>query len=264
MPRRTLVARLLAGLFAFAAQNGAAAPRKQGLPGQQPRMIEPDDPRYDLFAKARHAYWSQFGAVDKDVITYLVSPQFQGAPGWPTTRQAFCIVRTSEGVIIASDGLSDLFVDTDMQDAGFGCEVFIETDMPRDAKFGEIKSSWQFSLIENFARNVADLGGIENQIQVHGLISMELPAPPNSPNDWQTKEGMIGVLVNMVTAERNPSCKLDDQHSIRMIPITILRPNELAKIAAGKPGLRESLAAKLIASGSGLRSVSNRKSVIAN
>ncbi|MCC6925174.1 hypothetical protein [Novosphingobium sp.] len=264
MGRRSVLASLLAAMFAGRSRADTGTVGDQAQVPKGPEIVTIDDPRYKAFAKARRTYWSKLGPVDDDVLTYLVSPEFEGAPAWPTTRQSFCVVRPESGLILASDGLSDLFVDTDMSDAGFGCEVYIETDLPTGSDFQSIRSSWQFSLIENFARNVANMGGIEHQLESYRILSMELPAPSGCPEDWLNDNEMIGVLINLSVPDRNGYCQLDDTHRIRMVPITILRPDELALVVSGGADAREKLASLLVAKGVGLRSPSSRKSVASN
>jgi hypothetical protein len=119
-------------------------------------MISQDDPRIEGGYQSLQAYWGEIGPSDPDVISYLLNPQFQGKPAWPNMRQAYRIVRPPRALIIASDGLSDPFVGTDIEDHnGFDMEVFIETPDIAGADFAAIRGSWVFSLIENFAMNVA-------------------------------------------------------------------------------------------------------------
>lgn len=210
-------------------------------------MVSLDDPRYETYASSRRSYWEKIGAVDNDVIAYLISPEFQGAPAWPTTRQAFIIVRTVDSLIIASDGMTDLFVDTNMPDAGFGSEVYIEVAGMGAATFDEIKKSWAFSLIENFARNVADRGGIADDVERLGVISMEMPAPADIDESWISTNGSVGVLIGISTEGRDPKLRLDDLNEILLIPITVISPNELDFVMEGRAAARNELASKLSA-----------------
>lgn len=254
---------LLAGMFrpAKALADAEAAPQADA--GSAPPMIAIDDPRYETFFTARLQMWSTIGTVDDDVIAYLISPQFDGAPAWPTTRQAYRTVRTAGSLIIASDGLSDLFVDTDSQEPGFGCEVYIECPDLAGADFATIRSSWQFSLIENFAQNVADLGGIDGQLARYGVLSMELPVPDNMPEPWITDRGSVGALIDIQVPERPKACQLDANTTIRVIALTILLPDEVDHVINGGNAARAEIAQKLILSGTGLMSPSNRRSVLA-
>ncbi|MDP5104398.1 MAG: hypothetical protein NWP98_10775 [Erythrobacter sp.] len=228
-----------------------------------PPVIGIDDPRYDSFFAARAAVWSTCGKVDDDVIAYLISPEFNGAPAWPTTRQAFRVVRPEGSLIIASDGLSDLFVDTNLTQAGFECEVYIESPDLAGSGFADIRSSWQFDLIESLARNVADFGGIQGPISKYGIFSMELPAPATMPAHWLTQRGTVGALVNMTVPDRPARCQLDEGVEIRIVALTILLPDETEYVVAGGAETRAEIAQRLISSGTGLTSPVDRPSVLA-
>jgi hypothetical protein len=231
--------------------------------GPAPGMIAIDDPRYDRFFAARTKVWESLGSVDDDVITYIISPEFDGAPAWPTTRQAFRVVRPEGSLIIASDGLSDLFVDSTMPGPGFECEVYLESPDLADADFETVRASWQFSLIESFARNVANWGGIDDQLERLGVISLELPAPPTMPERWVTPSGNVGALVNIEVPGRPAVCQLEEGLTIRVVALTILLPDETAHVIAGRAAARAELAGLLVSSGTGLMSPSNRRSVLA-
>lgn len=225
-------------------------------------MIDLDDPRYAAWAAARHRHWASLGAVDPDVIAYMISPQFQGAPAWPTTRQSFVVVRRPDSVILASDGLSDLFVDTDLDEPGFGCEVFIETDELVGADFAAIRDSWAFAMIEDFARNVASWGGLDQPLDKMGVLSTELAGPGSLPTDCATPEGRVGVLVNLPNPDRTDRLALDARASIRLVPITLLGPDELAYVVAGGAAARTELGERLRSAGHGILSTTRRRSVL--
>lgn len=252
MPTRRTV---IAGTFAAAVTGLARPVVAQG--------IAADDPRYAAFAAARRAVWATVGPVDDDVISYLVSPEFQGAPSWPTTRQSYLVARPKGSALIASDGLSDLFAGTDSAEPGFGCEVFIECPDLAGATFEAVKRSWQFQLIENFARNVADMGGINGVLERYGVISMELPAPESTPERWVTARGSVGALVGIEVPDRPARCTLAPGVAIRLVALTLLLPDETEYVIKGGKAARGELAAILFVTGTGLASPANRRSVLA-
>lgn len=75
----------------------------------------------------RDTYWVSVGMVEQDVLGHLISPDLMGRPAWPTTRQAYRIIRRPGSIIIATDGMSDPFDDSTRQENDFGMELFIET-----------------------------------------------------------------------------------------------------------------------------------------
>ncbi len=254
--RRTVLAAGISG-WLTAAASPIFAQTKNDM------TITIDDPRYAQYLEARRRVWSSIGKVDDDVMAYMVSPQFSGAPAWPTTRQSYLVVRPENSVILASDGLSDLFVNTTMQDAGFECEVYIESSELVGAEFQDIRSSWQFDLIEMLAQNVANFGGINGALDQYGVISMELLAPANMPNRWVTNTGTVGALLNLQTPQRPSTCELETGVEIRLVALTIILPDENEYIVSGGAAARRELADKILATGSGVVSSSDRKSVLA-
>lgn len=253
--RRRIIAGGLAGLLTGFFATIARPARAQG--------IAIDDPRFEAFAAARSQAWSAIGTVDDDVIAYLVSPEFSGGPAWPTTHQAYRVVRPAGSLIMASDGLSDLFVGTDSDASGFGCEVYIECPDLAGAAFEDLKRSWQFQLIENFAQNVADFGGVEGPLARYGVISMELPAPDTAPKRWVGPRGTVGALIGMTVPGRPARCRLAENATIRLVALTLLLPDETEHVIKGGNAARGELAAILIATGTGLASPANRRSVLA-
>lgn len=226
------------------------------------KMIDHDDPRIAEGHRRLDAYWQGVGRSDPDVISYLINPQFQGRPSWPNTRQAYRVVRTPGTLIIASDGLSDPFVDTNMDDAnGFATEVFIETPDLVGANFSALRESWAFRLIENFAMNVADWGGIEPDLRQRGLLSTEFSAHDILPPDWLNEDGRAGFLVNTPVRGREMETRLPFG-PVMIVPLTLLRPVEVRNIVDGGASARTDLAARLAATGNGHTSTLSRASVV--
>lgn len=125
-----------------------------------PNRRDPNDPAYQKTYDALQAYWEKVGTVEPNVISYIVNPMFLGSPPRPGGRQAFKVIRTTESLIIASDGLSDPFEeDKCEQRNGFEMEFFIEMKGQQNIDFNDIQSSVAFALIEQTARQVAEWGG---------------------------------------------------------------------------------------------------------
>lgn len=191
--------------------------------------------------QAIDAYWSQLGTVDRDVITYLINPMFQGAPAWPNTRQAYRVVRTPNTVIIASDGLADASADS--PGPGFGCEVYIESPALVGAEFEQLRSSWMFAAIENFAQNVAAMKGISGHLRQYGVASMELPLDGTDiPEALLTERGTAGALIGMPAARR-PAQVTTPAGPVDMVPLTIVDTRELSVILGQGQAGRDSIVA---------------------
>jgi hypothetical protein len=208
------------------------------------------------------SFWDAVGPSDSDVISYLINPQFQGKPAWPNTRQAYRVVRPPEALIITSDGLSDPFVDTDMDNVnGFGMEVFVETPDLVGASFDAIRTSWAFRVIENFAMNVADWGGISANLRADPILSVEFPSEGILPADWLTTNATAGFLINVPIARRASEVAMP-LGNVLIVPLTLLRPSELKVVVEKGRAGRCAVADALRENGYGHVSSLDRPSVV--
>jgi hypothetical protein len=208
--------------------------------------ISGDDPRIEAGYRRLKAYWDAIGPSDTDVIAYLINPQFHGAPAWPNTRQAYRVVRPAGSLVIASDGMSDPFVGTDMTgQQGFGCEVYIEAPELAAADFQAIQASWAFALIETVAQNVAYVGGLSTDIERHGTLSMELPLADRFPGEWLTASGTVGCLINLPVAGRPGRIADMPFGPVDICCVRLLTPAQLGEITAGGRAARNALAERL-------------------
>jgi hypothetical protein len=234
-------------LFGKRPQTGGGAESPTPPGGEPPDgVIGDNDPRIEAGYRRLKAYWDAIGPSDPDVITYIINPQFQGAPAWPNMRQAYRVVRPPRSLIIASDGLSDPFVGTNITDhQGFGCEVYIEAPEFAGAGFEALRASWAFALIEMLAQNVAHAGGLSQQLQRHGVLSMELPLAERFPPDWLTPGGTVGCLINVPVAGR--PARIDDMPfgPVDICCVTLLTPAQTGEVASGGRQAREALVAQL-------------------
>ncbi|MGL5012187.1 MAG: hypothetical protein ACRC6I_20155, partial [Paracoccaceae bacterium] len=228
---------------------------KPGAPAAEPTALRPDtsgknviadsDPRIAEGHARMDAYWATIGKCDPDLIAYLINPQFRGAPAWPNMRQAFRVVRREQSLIIASDGLSDPFVGTDMTDAsGFGMEVFIELPGLQDMTFDAIRDSAAFALIESVARNMADIGGLGDRLERYGVLSMEVPSATGFGDGWTNEDGFTGILIGAAVAGRKMQVELPFG-LVQIVPVTILCESELAYLVAGGAEARVEVARRL-------------------
>jgi hypothetical protein len=208
------------------------------------KIVNDNDPRIAQGHARLDRYWSAIGPSDPDLIAYLVNPQFQGKPAWPNTRQAYRVVRPPGSLIIASDGLSDPFAGTDMSDVqGFGCEVYIEAPQFAGADFDTLRESWAFRVIENFAMNVADWGGISQQIAKLKVLSSEFDMRGVLPDAALTADGSAGFLVNLAPPGRQTRIEDMPFGPIDVIALTLLAPRELEHLRAGGATARTALVA---------------------
>lgn len=237
--------------------GAAAAPPASGSAFQE------IDAKYEAALKAtcegRDRFWSSVGEVEPDFISYLISPGLMGGPHWPTTRQAFRVIRRTTSVIVASDGLADPFDGTDPYGNGFETELFIETaSLPAETMtepgVEAFKTSWPFVLVENVARVVADAGGIRHDLDELGVISAELPGmalhpviAEQIPQRFIAENETLGVLIG-VPATTVPALMLDMPNAtVRVPPIVLMTAAELGHVRAGGANARRQLLAHLAA-----------------
>ncbi|WP_462380915.1 suppressor of fused domain protein [Pseudomonas sp. Marseille-QA0892] len=268
--------RKLLGLLPKASTNAAT-------PGSLPTQASGSDNVCDAANQAaREAtaacldrHWQSVGTLERDVLAYLISPSFSGGPQWPSTRQAYRVVRRGDAIALATEGLSDPFDDEEGEGNGFEMELFLETaNIPVHArgKPGEVdplKSSWAFELIEHVAGTVANAGGIVQQIEQYGVLSLELPGVSQSrhigeqiPATFVSEDDAVGVLLGGPAPDF--ATRLDDMplSPVTLIPVVLITAAELDYVRAGGRGAREDLVQRLQVADVGHRSDLLRASVV--
>nr|WP_314567368.1 suppressor of fused domain protein [uncultured Pseudomonas sp.] len=240
----------------------------------------PDAEAVNLAARLASAdcldqHWQSVGTVEKDVLAYLISPSLTGGPYWPSTRQAYRVVRRDHSIVLATDGLSDPFDDAEGLGNGFEMELFLETaDIPENARgtLGDVdplRHSWAFELLEHVAKTVANAGGITQQLESHGVLSLELPGFSQShlmsdqlPHLFATADDAAGVLLGG-PAPDFPT-RLDDMplSPVQLVPVVLITAAELEYVRTGGRAAREDLVARLQAAGVGHISSVYRGSVV--
>lgn len=241
---------------------------------------QPDAEAANLAARLASAecldrHWQSVGTVEKDVLAYLISPSLTGGPYWPSTRQAYRVVRRDHSIVLATDGLSDPFDDAEGLGNGFEMELFLETaDIPENARgtLGDVdplRHSWAFELLEHVAKTVANAGGITQQLESHGVLSLELPGFSQShlmsdqlPQMFATADDAAGVLLGG-PAPDFPT-RLDDMplSPVHLVPVVLITAAELEYVRNGGRAAREDLVARLQAAGVGHVSSVYRESVV--
>lgn len=222
-------------------------------------------------------HWQAVGSCEADVLGFAISPSFMGGPHWPSTRQAYRIVRRNERIILATEGLSDPFegVQGDDLGNGFEMELFIETpDIPTHAQgaVGDVApfvDSWTFELLRCVAGTVADAGGYRSRLERYGVLSLELPGVSQSraiseqlPAHFVSADDCAGVLIGGPAADF--PTRLDDMplSPVTLVPVVLITASELDYVRNGGAQAREDLAARLNAAGLGHVSHLQRASVI--
>ncbi|AKS09805.1 suppressor of fused domain protein [Pseudomonas trivialis] len=254
--------------------------KKPDAPDSPTQADLPDADAANLAARLASAecldrHWQSVGTVEKDVLAYLISPSLTGGPYWPSTRQAYRVVRRDHSIVLATDGLSDPFDDAEGLGNGFEMELFLETaDIPENARgtLGDVdplRHSWAFELLEHVAKTVANAGGITQQLESHGVLSLELPGFSQShlmsdqlPQMFATADDAAGVLLGG-PAPDFPT-RLDDMplSPVHLVPVVLITAAELEYVRTGGRSAREDLVARLQAAGVGHVSSVYRESVV--
>lgn len=220
-------------------------------------------------------HWASVGIVEKDVIAHIISPSFTGGPYWPSTRQAYRIVRRNDSIILATEGLSDPFDDPEEMGNGFEMELFLETsDIPEHAygapgDVDPFTRSWVFEVIQTVAATVANAGGVTHQLDQYGVLSLELPGVSLShhigdqvPKHFVTEDDAVGVLLGAPEPDFNTRLEDMPLSPVRLVPVVLITASELAYVRSGGGGARLDLVGRLNAAGIGHKSSLNRESVV--
>lgn len=219
---------------------------------------------YDATIDARDAYWDAIGTTDTELQGYKLCPELRGAPAWPTQIQTFRIVRTQTSLIIASEGLSDPFAPfqgpTDVN--GFGMEVFIELHHWNKTDADQLRAGWAFNAIEQFARICAHANGLADALEEHGVLSLDLPLNC-APIGWVVP-GVAepsGGLVNLPVPPGRSEIRDTPLSPVRVVPLTLIFPEELEDCIIGGAAERRSLANDLLTTGYGHKTDPKRSSL---
>lgn len=140
--------------------------------------------------------WSQWGAVDSDVLTHLINPSLTGGPRWPAMRQSFRTARKDGMVLVASNGLSDPW-DDGRDENGFGLEFFAITSDPLDT----VPGSWLWDIVWQMSQFAAKRGDLAELLDDMGLLSTELydvGIPERHRSRFVNADGRVGVMLGMI------------------------------------------------------------------
>jgi hypothetical protein len=223
----------------------------------------------------RDAFWAEIGIVEPDLLGHLISPGFLGRPAWPTTRQAYRVIRRDEGsTIIATDGLSDPFPEGGDVN-GFECELFIETsDLTPDVAgsvgvIDPLKHSWALELLSHVAGMIVEAGGAKAQFDLYGTLSMELPGVSQSsaikqvvPARFVSEDDALGILIGGPTPDFADRISDMPLSPVRLLPIVVLTAAELTVIRTGGREARDAMVARLSATPTAHRASLSRASVV--
>lgn len=214
--------------------------------------------------RARAAYWDSIGVSDADFMGYPVSPQVLGMPAWPSQTQRFRVVRTSNSLIIASEGLSDPFgvFDTRGRGNGFGVEVFLEICGAQELAAEDLRKTWAFKAVEHVARVFAFAQDIGPMVHENDVLSVDLPSTC-VPAGWIVPgvAEPAGALLNMGLPDGRAHFEDMPLGPVRAVALTPIYPEELESCLIEGASERRALANDLLMMGVGHRMKTSRTSL---
>lgn len=217
---------------------------------------------FDATIDARDVYWDQIGDTDPELLSTPATDTDPNAVAWPGGKKIFRLVRTGNSLIIATDGLSDPFADgtgpTDRN--GFGMEVFIEVPGWQDVEASRIVNCWAFLALRKFADVVAKSRGLTTTLSHHGVMSLELPALAAPPR-WRDASvgGNPGALIDVPLPPGLNRIADMPLSEVRVVPLTLIYPEELQACVKGGRTERRTLADDLLVTGQGHRTNPRRQ-----
>lgn len=204
----------------------------------------PRDKRRIAKYKARQSYWESIGRVEDDVLAPIINPAFQGYPKWPDLRQAYKVIRTTNSIIITTDGLSDDFEDEETGN-GLGIELYVESNdvelinMPME----QLNKTWLFQLLFQAACNAVQSGAYYNAVNTYGVVSSEF-WDIDIDDCYMTESESVGVLIGIEHENRSSSMTFEND-KILMASVTAIKPEELNEIVANGRAYRDQFAKML-------------------
>ncbi len=167
--------------------------------------------------EARDRAFAELGDVDPNVMRASIE---SGPPYWPTGR-AYQHVVGPDRFMICTYGLSNPSPEPGAPPLGVELMIEVAPD--------QATAPWVFHTITAVAEGVIRPGqDFRGRLDHFGTLSNEVAGDP-FPDEWRSAEGRVGILMGATPAGIPRSFDGIDG-DVRLVPITILRPAELAAI----------------------------------
>ncbi|WP_108867883.1 hypothetical protein [Aquimarina aquimarini] len=218
---------------------------------------------FEISCEKRNSFWKEIGSLETDVLSHMINPSFMGGPTWPSLRQAFIKIDTSNSTIIATDGLSDPYSDYDTNKEnqgynGLGFELYLESEKLED--LDTVKNSWQFDILYQASLLAADNGNLINMFQKYTYLSTELYAK-KVPEQFVNEEGRVGVLMGL-QSNVVPSKVALSIEPVMLINVKLITPAEIKYITDNGASGRNEIAEKIMKEENSTLSTLERKFVL--
>lgn len=219
------------------AANGGfdAWPAPAVLPPATAQMpvVPPSDPALTP-DDALLAAWRSVGEVER------VEPRLGIQPSW--RKQGYLLVRRSDGIdVLSTNGLGE---EEGAAALGAGAEVYLAAD-DLGATAAQVADGWRFTIVAAVARRIGASGmHLPAELEQYGALSMSVSA--DAPAEWRSADGGVGVLVG-VPLPGVPEAVATAAGEVRLVGLTVLRPDELQRILVEGRTARASIAGALAA-----------------
>jgi hypothetical protein len=127
----------------------------------------PDDPIYDMAAAARAAFWQAHGNIAAGFAADFSETNNHNQTKWGGPHRRVLAVRTTEGLTLATDGLSTPWAGVTEPQDGSECELFMEFDA--DALDAKQIDGWANVLIDAGDFLIEDFEAVED-VEKQGAI----------------------------------------------------------------------------------------------
>ena len=187
--------------------------------------------RQDMNYDFRDYFWDDVGKTGSDdIASYKIDPEIKKQLPWPDLRLSYRRILTEDSVIIATDGLSDEFSDSELPDNGLEIELYIEMNDPEFIKMSlaQLGETWVFGLLNQAALNAVKQGNYKNLTNEVGVFSFEY-YDVGVPEEYISSEGTVGALIGMQSKKVPFQTKLTVSE-VLFLSVTLLKLEELQYI----------------------------------
>jgi uncharacterized membrane protein YhaH (DUF805 family) len=196
-------------------------------------VVPPSDPALTP-DDALLAAWRTVGEVER------VEPRLGIQPSW--RKQGYLLVRRPDGIdVLSTNGLGE---EEGAAALGAGAEVYLAAD-DLGSTAEAVADGWRFTIVAAVARRIGASGmHLPAELEQYGALSMSVSA--DAPAEWRSADGGVGVLVG-IGLPGVPEAVATAAGEVRLVGLTVLRPDELHRILADGRSARTSIAAALAA-----------------
>jgi len=212
--------------------------------------------RLQFASTARHEairIWA--GAREIAALTSLMGPMSDG-PEWPAGA-AWVAGRKDGACFVASDGLSDPWVERDRSENGLGLEIFLESPdsgIADDAPLTALADTWMFPMLAEISHTLASYPRLALKLLEGQLLSLEF-------NIDHIKDGRGRVGALLVPSADDAEWQVGGGKVVLIAAVLLTLPELRFLRGKGEQGRRVMLE-RLNAAGIGRISLLHRRSLV--